>query len=154
LPVLLESWPAIHAAIPDSTLHILGADREESPHGVECFGWVGDETKRSELAAAAVFCAPNLGGESFGIIVAEAMASACAVVASSIAAFEHVAGPTARFVPAGDSRELGRQVIDLLSRPGEAATLGAAAAQRVQRFDGRAVAQAYLGAYADAIGAG
>ncbi len=151
LPVLLAAWPAVTEAVPDASLHVLGADRDEHSPGVTYFGWVGDETKQAELAGATVFCAPNLGGESFGIIVAEAMASACSVIASSIPAFEHVAGPTARFVPPGDVEALAAAIIEVLTQPAEAAAMADAAAQRVERFDGRAVAAEYVAAYTDAI---
>ncbi len=151
LPVLLEAWPTVRAAVPDATLSVLGASRDQPVPGVEFFGWVGDEAKETQLGAASVFCAPNLGGESFGIIVAEAMASRCAVVASSIPAFEHVAGPTARFTVPGDAHELAQEIIGLLVDPDTAAELGAAAAERVRRFDGSSVAADYFVAYKDAI---
>lgn len=151
LPVLLEAWPIVRDAIPEATLSILGASRDQPVAGVEFFGWVGDEVKEAELASASVFCAPNLGGESFGIIVAEAMASGCAIVASTIPAFEHVAGPTAVFVAPGDSAELAEQIIELLLDSAMAARLGSSAAERVQRFDGSSVAGDYIAAYEDAI---
>ncbi len=151
LPVLLEAWRTVREAVPDATLSVLGALRDQPMAGVEFFGWVGDEEKEAELGSASVFCAPNLGGESFGIVVAEAMASGCAIVASTIPAFEHVAGPTARFVAPGDSDELAGQIIGLLLDPGEATDLGAAATERVRRFDGASVAAEYIVAYEDAI---
>jgi phosphatidylinositol alpha-mannosyltransferase len=151
LPVLLEAWPTVREAVPDATLSVLGSQRDQPMAGVEFFGWVGDETKEAELGSASVFCAPNLGGESFGIIVAEAMASGCAIVASTIPAFEHVAGPTATFVPPGESGELAQQIIRLLSDPDAAADLGAAATERVRRFDGSSVAADYIDAYQEAI---
>lgn len=151
LPVLLEAWPTVREAVPDATLSVLGASRDEPIAGVEFFGWVGDEAKGAELGSASVFCAPNLGGESFGIIVAEAMASGCAIVASSIPAFEHVAGSTARFVTPGDSDELAGQIIDLLLDTEAGAGIGAAAEERVRRFDGSSVAAEYIAAYEDAI---
>ena len=153
LSVLLDAWPVVRASIPDATLHVMGAERDERGEGVEYFGWVGDETKRAGLGGAAVFCAPNLGGESFGITLAEAMASACAVVASSVPAFEYVAGPTARFVEPGDAGGLAREVISLLADPTAAASLGQAAAERVKQFNGGAVAAAFIVAYEDAIAA-
>lgn len=153
LPVLLDAWPIVHAAVPEATLSVLGASREQPVPGVEFFGWVGDDVKEAELGAASVFCAPNLGGESFGIIVAEAMASSCAIVASRIPAFEHVAGAAARFAEPGDADELARQIIGLLTDPETAAEFGAAAARRVRRFDGSSVAADYIGAYEDAIAA-
>jgi phosphatidylinositol alpha-mannosyltransferase len=151
LAVLLNAWAAVRAAVPGATLSVLGATRDEPVSGVEFFGRVGDEVKEAELGAASVFCAPNLGGESFGIIVAEAMASGCAIVASSIPAFEHVAGPSARFVAPGDSAELAQQIIGLLLAPDTAAQLGETAAERVRRFDGSSVATDYIVAYEDAI---
>jgi phosphatidylinositol alpha-mannosyltransferase len=154
LQVLLDAWPAVRAAVPAATLDVLGAQRDEHQAGVRFFGRVDDATKRSELAVASVFCAPNLGGESFGIVVAEAMASSCAIVASSIPAFEHVAGPSARFTRPGDVGEVAEQIIELLIESDEAAALGRDAVRRVRTFDGSVVARAYLDAYADAIEAG
>ncbi|MEN8114938.1 MAG: glycosyltransferase family 4 protein, partial [Actinomycetota bacterium] len=151
LPVLLDAWRRVHAAVPDATLAVLGAQRDEEYPGVEFHGWVGDATKHAELAAASVFCAPNLGGESFGIIVAEAMAAGCAIVASSIPAFEHVAGSDARFAEPGDADQLAEALIELLIDPVAITDLGAAAIERVQQFDGRAVTAAYLQAYEDAL---
>ncbi len=151
LPVLLEAWPTVREAVPDATLSVLGAARDQPIEGVEFFGWVGDETKEAELGSASVFCAPNLGGESFGIIVAEAMASGCAIVASTIPAFEHVAGPAARFVTPGDSDGLARQIIELLLDPDMGVQLGTSARERVRRFDGSSVAAEYVAAYEDAI---
>src|SRR5690606_41779908 len=103
LDVLLEAWPMIHAANPDAELMVMGADRGIDLPGVTFLGRVGDEEKRRVLATTTVFVAPNTRGESFGIVVAEAMAAGCAVVASDIPAFRDVAGDTARFVPPGDA---------------------------------------------------
>lgn len=153
LSVLLEAWPTVRESVPGATLCVMGADRGERSDGVEYLGWVGDDTKRDRLASAAVFCAPNLGGESFGITLAEAMAAACAVVASTIPAFEYVAGSAARFVKPGDPGHLAEQIIDLLANPGSARDLGHAAAERVQRFDGATVAASFLEAYEDAVSA-
>jgi phosphatidylinositol alpha-mannosyltransferase len=100
-----------------------------------------------------VFCAPNLGGESFGITLAEAMAAACAVVASTLPAFEYVAGSAARFVDPGDVANMAEQIIDLLANPVAAHDLGKAATERVRQFDGSTVVAAFLGAYEDALAA-
>jgi phosphatidylinositol alpha-mannosyltransferase len=153
LSVLLDAWPTVRTSIPEARLAVMGADRGERMGGVEYLGWVDDEVKRDGLVAATVFCAPNLGGESFGITLAEAMAAACAVVASRLPAFEYVAGSAARFVEPGDSAGLAGQIIDLLANPVDAYGLGRAAAERVRRFDGSAVAAAYVAAYEDALAA-
>ncbi len=151
LQVLLDAWPGIRERHREATLHVLGAQRDTAAPGVRYLGWVDDATKRTELAAAGVFCAPNLGGESFGIIVAEAMASACAVVASSIPAFEHVAGDAATFTPPGDVAGLAGAISALLDDGVRAADLGSAARARVERFSGPVVAREYLAAYEDAL---
>jgi phosphatidylinositol alpha-mannosyltransferase len=151
LSVLLEAWPAVREAIPDATLHVMGAERAEQFAGVEYLGRVDEDAKRAELAAATVFCAPNLGGESFGITVAEAMASACAVVASSIPAFRHVAGPAALFAEPGDAEQLAHQLSRALAEPAVARELGDAALERVAVFDGKTVTAAFVRAYEDAI---
>lgn len=151
LDVLLGAWQSIHAAVPTATLHIMGAERNEASHGVSYLGRVDEATKVTELASSEVFVAPNLGGESFGIIVAEGMAAGNAVVASGIPAFLHVLGDAGVIVAPGDSSGLAQAVIALLSDSRLRAHLGEMAIERVQRFDGQHVAEQYLAAYADAI---
>ena len=151
LSVLLAAWPIVRGAVPGAKLSVMGATRPDATDGVEYFGWVDDPVKRSILGSAAVFCAPNLGGESFGIIVAEAMASGSAVVASSIPAFEHVAGSSARYCAPGDVDGLARELIALLNDQRDAAALGSAAVERVAQFDGSIVAAQFVEAYEAAI---
>jgi len=151
LSVLLAAWTAVRSAVPEARLTVMGADRGVAVDGVEYLGWVDDPAKREVLSAAAVFCAPNLGGESFGIILAEAMASGCAIVASAIPAFEHVAGPTARLCNPGDVECLAREIIGLLTTPEDARRLGGEAAERVVQFDGATVAAQFVAAYEEAI---
>jgi phosphatidylinositol alpha-mannosyltransferase len=151
LDVLLAAWPEVFGANSLATLHILGAERAAAPAGVSFLGRVSEEAKHAELAAAEVFVAPNLGGESFGIIVAEGMASLCAVVASGIPAFLHVLGGTGAIIDPGDIDGLSTNVIDLLKDDTKRNHLAVAAAARAQRFDGTHVAGHYVAAYEDAI---
>ncbi len=152
LSVLLEAWPQVLAAVPGSTLHVVGAKGPEGG-GVRFLGRVNEEEKRRELAAAVVHCAPNLGGESFGISGLEAMAAGCAVVASALPGFEYVAGSSGAFVAPGDAGALADAVIRMLTEPDRAADAGTAARERALEFDGPVVAGRYLAAYEDAIGA-
>jgi phosphatidylinositol alpha-mannosyltransferase len=151
LDVLLEAWTSIHAAVPGATLHIMGAERNDPPAGVTYLGRVDEVTKLTELASSEIFVAPNLGGESFGIIVAEGMASGNAVVASGLPAFLHVLGDTGMIVAPGDVPGLSQAIVTLLDDDARRADLGELAIERVQRFDGRQVAERYLDAYTDAI---
>lgn len=151
LSVLLEAWPAIIAAVPDAALHVIGAERESDLAGVTFLGRVSEADKRAALAVSTVHCAPNLGGESFGLVVLEAMASSSAIVASAIAAFEYVAGDAAVFVAPGDAATLAIAVIDLLGDPPRATAAGRVGRLRSERFDGATVAAAYIEAYQEAI---
>ncbi len=148
---LLAVWPDVREAHPEAVLRIVGAERDDEIDGVEFLGWVDDATKREILGRSLIAVAPNTGGESFGIVVAEAMASACAVVASAIPAFVRVLGDTGELVGVGDDDELARRIIALLDDPERCGSLGAAAAARVERFDVGSVAAEYLEAYEDAV---
>lgn len=152
LGVLLEAWPAIRGTVPGATLRVLGADEPAPIDGVTFLGRVSEEVKRRELAAGAVHAAPNLGGESFGIVVLEAMASGAAVVASDLPAFSYVAGETAVYAAPGDRARLADGIVGLLTDPARASGLGAAARDRSRRFDGPIVAAQYLAAYEEALG--
>ncbi|GMQ85451.1 MAG: glycosyltransferase family 4 protein [Acidimicrobiia bacterium] len=150
LSVMLEAWPRIRAAVPGADLHVIGAFRAEMA-GVTFLDRVSEEEKRHELAASEIHVAPNAGAESFGVVVLEAMAAGCAVVASAIPAFEYVSGGVARLVRPGDPIELASAVIDLLQDPAKITSMGEAARQRAGDFDGAKVAAQYIEAYEDAL---
>jgi phosphatidylinositol alpha-mannosyltransferase len=151
LDVLLAAWPSIGKEAPSATLVVMGAERHDPPHGVTYLGRVTEETKVAELAVSEIFVAPNLGGESFGIIVAEGMAASNAVVASGIPAFLHVLGDAGVIVAPGDSQGLSQAVVSLLDDPVMRDDFQERAFTRVQRFDGLHVAQQYVAAYDDAV---
>jgi phosphatidylinositol alpha-mannosyltransferase len=154
LDVLLTAWPEVLAHIPTAELVVGGTERRGGPPRVRFLGRVDDEEKRDLLGTSAVFCAPNTGGESFGIILAEAMASGCALVASGLAAFVHVAGEAAAFAGPGDAAGLASALIRVLSNSEERAAMVAAGSSRVVRFDRTAVLEGYLEAYEAAIAIG
>lgn len=151
LSVLLEAWPAVSHGHPDAELEVMGATRAESIRGVRFHGPADEATKRRVLASSRVFVAPNLGGESFGIVVAEGMAAGCAVVASDIEAFRSVVGDAGILVPPGDPAALTSWITRLLDDDDEAARLGAVARESVRRFDWSSVLDGYRRAYADAL---
>lgn len=152
LRYLLAAWPAIRAAHPSAELTVIGAeDPGDGPVGVHFAGRVSENVKRELLGRAAVFCAPNLSGESFGIVVVEAMAAGCAVVASGLPAFVRVAGDTARYVAPGDTGGISQEVIRLLDDRKTVQELGRAAVVASRRFGRDRVAAAYIAAYEDAL---
>ena len=57
---------------------------------VEFLGRVSDDEKVRYFASADIYCAPNTGQESFGIVLLEAMAAGVPIVASDIHGFKRV----------------------------------------------------------------
>ncbi len=152
LTVLLDAWGDVHAGVAGAELVIIGSDPGvDAPPGARFLGRVDEEHKRIALAGAGIACMPNLGGESFGIVVVEAMAARCAVVASAIPGFVHVAGDAAILVKPGDSDGVGWALRRLLEDPVRAQRLRVAARGRAERYDRTVVLDHYLAAYEDAI---
>lgn len=151
LDVALEAWPAIHEAHPQAELVVLGAHRDDPIDGLTFRGRVSDEEKQRVLGEAEVYMAPNLGGESFGIILVEAMAASGAVVASAIPAFAAVVGDAGVLVKPGDPRGLADAVIGLLGDEPRRRELQRRAQARATKFDVATVGESYLAAYRDAV---
>ncbi|HEU4916942.1 MAG TPA: glycosyltransferase family 4 protein [Acidimicrobiia bacterium] len=151
LEVLLRAWPLITERIPQAELKVIGANRPDSLPGVEYLGRVSSGEKKRLLASSLVCAAPNTGGESFGIVIAEAMASGCAVVCSDLPAFRAVLGDAGRLVPIGDPDMLADTVCSLLARPQEARALGGAARARASIFDWSVIGAAYREVYQQAV---
>jgi phosphatidylinositol alpha-mannosyltransferase len=101
LMVLVEALPAIIREVPDVRIVVAGpGDSAEFLQGVPSYlrnrfsflGRISEEEKADFLHSIGVYVAPNTGGESFGIILAEALAAGAAVVASDIPAFQALLG--------------------------------------------------------------
>jgi len=151
LDVLLDAWSSVLEQVPGATLDVVGADRTGAMPGVTFHGRVDEVTKRELLGRATVATAPNLGGESFGIVVVEAMASECAVVASAIPAFAAVLGDSGELVKPGDPVGLAQRIVDVLVDPARSSRLSTAARERSARYDGEVIVGRYLEVYAEAI---
>jgi phosphatidyl-myo-inositol alpha-mannosyltransferase len=120
-------------------------------------GQVSEANKARMLRSVDVYCAPNTGQESFGVILLEAMAARTPIVASDIDAFRRVLGGGAagEMFPTGSSEGLARGVNALLDSSEERGRLVAAGEQAVAPYDWRVVVQAVLRVYELAIaGAG
>lgn len=145
LDVLLEAWHGVSARWPDAVLTVMGARREEP--GIEWLGRVDATTKASTLASSAVYVAPNLGGESFGIVLVEAMAAGAPVVASDIPAFRSVGGDAVVFVEPGNPKALEAALSSLLQDGARREFLSEAGRARSKQFDWSSVGQRYRAAY-------
>jgi phosphatidyl-myo-inositol alpha-mannosyltransferase len=108
------------------------------------------------MRSADVYCAPNTGGESFGIVLVEAMAAGTAVVASDLDAFRRVLedGAAGRLVPVDDSAALASALIEMLSNDVVRERYVEAAAKAVRRYDWSVVARQILRVYETVAGAG
>lgn len=150
LDVLLEAFGEVRRTRPDAELIVMGAHREEQP-GVDYLGPVDNVEKQIRLAGAAILVAPNLGGESFGLVVLEGMAAGCAVVASSLPAFTYVASDAALYAPPGDVAALVRALNTFLADDDVLSEYQRRAADRAWQFDKRTVVADYLKVYGRAV---
>jgi phosphatidylinositol alpha-mannosyltransferase len=138
--------------------------RRDHPDGrIEWLGRIGDTERERRMAAADVFCAPSLGGESFGIILLEAMAAGAPVVASAIPGYEKVAcapapdgsspeRPVARLVKPGDPIELAAALGEVLGSPDAADRLREDGHRRAAAFDMETLVDRYEEIYSNVLG--
>jgi phosphatidylinositol alpha-mannosyltransferase len=120
---------------------------------VTFLGMISEEDKARMLRSVDVYVAPNTGGESFGLILTEAMAGGTPVVASDLDAFRRVldGGRAGELFPVGNTVALARMLAGLLDDPERRARLSEAAREAVAAYDWPIVAQRVLEAYGFAI---
>jgi phosphatidyl-myo-inositol alpha-mannosyltransferase len=117
---------------------------------IEWLGRIGDDEKAARLQGADVFCAPSLHGESFGVVLLEAMAASTPVVASDLPGYRNVAraGVDALLVPPGEVAPLAAAVRRVLTDAPLAAELAASGERRAAEFSMERLADRYLELYA------
>lgn len=120
---------------------------------IELLGNVDDATKARALRSVDVYCAPNIGGESFGMILTEAMAAGAPVVASDLDSFRRVldGGRAGVLTPTGDSAALATELGALLRDRERRSGLADAASARVATFDWSCVTSQVLRVYETAV---
>jgi phosphatidyl-myo-inositol alpha-mannosyltransferase len=158
LAVLLAAFGILGPQRPGLRLLIAGpGDAEEALEKVPpalrdrvvLLGQVSEEDKVRVYHSVDVFCAPNTGGESFGIVLAEAMAAGAPIVASDLDAFRMVlrGGEAGELFATGDPDALAQAAAGLLDDPARRAELSAAARNAVRAFDWPAVAREVVQVY-------
>ncbi|MDX6296505.1 MAG: phosphatidyl-myo-inositol alpha-mannosyltransferase [Nocardioidaceae bacterium] len=145
LAVLMAALPAVLARHPTTRLLVAGRGRaeawsdqpEEVLSRVEFLGQVTDVDRARLLSSATVYVAPQIGGESFGVVLVEAMAAGAAVAASALPAFRAVlgGGELGELFAVGDPLDLARAVGSLLDDPQRRTSMRERAAVAVKRYD-------------------
>ncbi len=158
LPTLLEAMRTVVRRHPGVRLLVAGrgdADQlhrlvgeQLRPH-VVLLGEVSEADKAAFLRSVDVYCAPNLLGESFGVVLIEAMAAGAPIVASDLDAFARVleGGEAGVLVPRGDAAALGAALSDLLADPERRARLSARGGEVARSYDWPVLARRILAVY-------
>jgi len=158
LSVLVDALPVISRFAPDVKILVAGpGDPAEVIEGIdpqlrqrfEFLGKITESEKADFMSSVAVYVAPNTGGESFGIILAEALAGGACVVASDIPAFDDLLGhgEFGALFESESSTELAKVVIDLLRDETKRKELSARGKERSKKFDWTVVAQQIYSVY-------
>ncbi|MGI5374029.1 glycosyltransferase family 4 protein [Streptomyces sp. CA-251387] len=158
LPVLMKALPKILAARPQARLLVAGrGDEEEAVESlprelrsrVQFLGMISDEDKARFLRSIDLYVAPNTGGESFGIILVEAMSAGAPVLASDLDAFAQVLdqGAAGELFTSEDADALAEAAVRLLEDPARRAQLRERGSAHVRRFDWSTVGADILSVY-------
>lgn len=145
LSVLVDALPAVLARHPSARLLVAGRGAAEALDGlldplverIELLGQVSDDDKAALLASATVYVAPQTGGESFGIVLLEAMAAEAAVAASDLPPFRSVlsGGTLGELFAPGDAAAAAEAICRLLDDPQRREETRQRAAREVRRYD-------------------
>lgn len=152
IPQVLKKYPGARFLVAGrgddgmaQAIETLGADAKN----VEFLGGISDEDKASLLSSVDLYIAPQTGGESFGIVLVEAMSAGASVVASNIGAFERVLdyGKAGFMFEVGNPDALAQAIDRALSNPQEKQQKVARATEFVQQFDWSEVTSKVLTVY-------
>lgn len=161
-PILRDAFVALAPHRPGLRLLVAGPGDPDDLFGrfpaelrdrVTFLGLVSEVDKARMLRSVDLYVAPNTGGESFGMILTEALAAGATVVASDLDAFRRVldGGRAGRLFPTGDPTALRTVLAELLDDPAQRAALSACGDQVVAHFDWPVVARRVVEVYAAAI---
>ena len=157
LRVLADAIPTVLESVPGARFLIAGRGQAQEIRdelarfgdSVVFLGGVSDEDKAAMLASATCYVAPQTGGESFGIVLVEAMAAGTRVIASDLKAFSDVLaeGRYGALFSNEDGGDLARVIIDTLRDAPAAQARQKAASQVVGRYDWATVTDEVLDVY-------
>lgn len=162
LGILLDALPAIAAAVPGIRVLVAGRGdltrarevAQQLPGTLVLLGEVSEIDKAELLRSVDLYIAPQTGGESFGIVLVEAMAAGAGVVASDLPAFRRVLeeGRAGTLFRVGESADLTRAVLQALGDPDQVQRVRESATAWCQQYDWDVVVAQILDVYGLAIG--
>ena len=150
-PVIVEAMERVRKRL-GLRLVAVGPTHREVPSWATGLGRVTDERLPRIFRATDLFCAPSLAGESFGIVLVEAMAAGAPVVCSDVAGYVEAAGGAAVHVPAGDVEATADGIIEVASNGSLRADLHQKGKQRAQQLDWSVLVDDILERYRSALG--
>ncbi len=164
LSYLIRAYEKVQQYFPQSRLLVAGPEGRHGKayrayverhglRGIEFIGQVSDEDLPRYYRAADVFCAPSTSGESFGIVLPEAMASGVPVVTTDIEGYRQVVGHGMHgvLVPPRDEASLADALCRLLDNPAERERMGANGRSAAQQYSWERVADRVLTYYTEIL---
>lgn len=144
LPRDLRVWVGGEGPQTDELRERFGHDER-----IEWLGRISDEERAARMRGCTVYCSPSVRGESFGMVLLEAMASGCALVASDLDGHRNVAtdGVDALLAPVGDAAALAKALRRVLDDEGLRAELVAGGRRRAEQLSMAHLAERYVAIY-------
>jgi phosphatidylinositol alpha-mannosyltransferase len=170
LSVLVEAFAGLRKRLPgvslvlagptQNSLRSLASQRQgggsDALKGITALGRISYEDKLEQMRQAEVLCAPSLGGESFGIVLAEALAAGVPVVASDIPGYRAAlrGGEGGVLVPPGDVGALEHALCSLLQDADQRREMSLKGIKLAEFYSWERVVGQVLEAYEDALAVG
>jgi len=150
LPGALRDDVRLWVASDGAGLDVVRSHHRDDPR-IEWLGRVDDEEKIDRLARCNAFCAPSLHGESFGIVLLEAMAAGAPLVAADIDGYRQVAhhGESALLAPPGEAAALAAHLNTVLRE--DTTRLVEGGLRRAEDFSMAGLAERYLDIYREIL---
>ncbi|MEJ2567366.1 MAG: glycosyltransferase family 4 protein [candidate division WOR-3 bacterium] len=147
LPVMLKAFPLIKKEIPDAILLVAGKGvppeniPEKFKNSIIFKGMITNEMVPVYYRSANLYCSPALYGETFGIVLLEAMACGTPVIASDIDGYREVIPDKKMLFERGDPTSLADKAISILKRNSEAGRIGKIGLETAKKYDWQNVAE-------------
>lgn len=155
LPIIARFAPDVRVLVagPGDQKEFLESSDPQLRHRFEFLGRISEKEKADFLASVSIYVAPNTGGESFGIILAEALAGGATVLASDIPAFKSLLGQGqyGALFQSENGKDLARVAIELLRDGERRRDLSRKGKDYAQRFDWDVVAEDIFSIYEMAL---